>query len=183
MERIHGCRITLRKATIEDTENIYKNIYSDRNVLDMMFLPPSANLEEAYARVLRTIEFQKDKTLFYVELNATHEVIGVAGFKQEEPGIYCEAGIGLGSKYHHQGYGSEILELIMKTCFLDLDAKMFRYYSFDINKASIGLANKYHFVYESSEKEIRSYDQKEFVVNRYYKTREDYFNDIKRIKR
>ena len=106
---IEGERLIIRKARMSDLDSIFSNIYSDEALLETMFLEIAKSKEDASARLMRTIEFQKDKPLFFVALKETDEVIGLCGIQEEAAGIYSEAGICIARKHQHQGYASEVL--------------------------------------------------------------------------
>ncbi len=63
-ERLERERLVIRKARMSDLNSIFLNVYSDEVLLETMFLEITKNREEARARLMRTIEFQKDKPLF-----------------------------------------------------------------------------------------------------------------------
>ena len=67
---IVGNRIILRKAKLTDLDSIYTNIWSDLIVASTMFFEPLLDKEKGIDRLNRTIEFQKDKLMFYVALKA-----------------------------------------------------------------------------------------------------------------
>ena len=174
-ERIEGKNIVLRKAELSDQDVIYENLWGDRTISDLMFWRPSASDEETVDRLYKTMEYQKDKYLYFVALKDTNEAIGMAGMKEESFEVYSEEGIAIARKYQRHGYGKEVLLLLMKTAFVDLNAKQFIYYCMEHNEISRNLALKMGFTYDITESDIRKHDQKEFNLQRYYLNRDTYF--------
>ncbi len=123
-----GKRLVIRKARMSDLDSIFTNIYSDEVLLETMFMEITKNKEAARARLKRTIEFQKDKPLFFVALKETDEVIGLCGIMEEAECVYSEAGICIARKYQRQGYASEVLTMLLNYAFVECGAKAFAYY-------------------------------------------------------
>lgn len=171
---IEGERLIIRKARMSDLDSIFLNIYSDEVLLETMFVEITKSKEEARARLMRTIEFQKDKPLFFVALKEADEVIGFCGIKEEAEGIYSEAGICIARKYQHQGYASEVLSILLNYAFVDCNAKAFAYYCMSCNNASKALAKKFGFQYDRVDKETRRHDNKVFDIERYVLPRSSY---------
>lgn len=169
-----GERIKLRKARMSDLDAVSSRIYCDGELLKTMFLPVSENREEAEKRLERTIEFQKDKPLFFAALRESDEVIGLGGIFQESPGIYSESGLAIARAYQHQGYGREMLGLLLDLAFTRYHAECFAYYCMEENLNSKNLALYFHFHYDSTKEELREYDRQTFQVQRYFLTREEY---------
>lgn len=171
---IEGERLILRKARMSDLDSIFSNIYSDEVLLETMFVEITKSKEEASARLMRTIEFQKDQPLFFVALKEADEVIGFCGIKEEAEGIYSEAGICIARKHQHQGYASEVLAILLNYAFVDCNAKAFVYYCMSRNNASKALAKKFGFQYDRVDKETRRRDNKVFDIERYVLPRSAY---------
>lgn len=96
---IEGNNITLRKAKIDDLENMFNNIWSDENIFKYMFFEPTYNLEEARNRLVSSIEFQKDRYGYFVALKENDEAIGFCGIKEVETNVYAESGLCIAKKY------------------------------------------------------------------------------------
>ncbi len=169
-----GERLIIRKARMSDLDSIYFNIYSDEALLETMFLEITKSKADATDRLMRTIEFQKDKPLFFVALKETDEVIGLCGIKEESQGIYSEAGICIARKHQHQGYASEVLALLLNYAFVDCNAKAFAYYCMSYNNASKKLAKRFGFQYDSVHQETRRRDNKVFDIERYVLPKAEY---------
>ena len=57
------------------------------------FFGPTNNLEEARDRLVRSIEFQKDRYGFFVALKETDEAIGFCCINEVETNIYADSGL------------------------------------------------------------------------------------------
>ena len=81
-------RLLLRKSRKQDLENIYNNIWSSKEVSKSMLWDYTKTIEEAELRLNKTITYQKYNYAYFVCLKETDEVIGFAGIKKIEEGIY-----------------------------------------------------------------------------------------------
>lgn len=177
-----GEHILIRKARMTDLDAVYENVYSDRELLSTMYLAPSDSKEQAAERLKRTIAFQKDKMLYFVALKETDEVIGLCGIRPESDGIFSEAGLAIARKYQGRGYGKEMLRLLLDYAFTDCGAEQFAYYAMDFNTKSKALAKHFGFHYDQSRKETREYDGKEFTLDRFLLSKEEYQSTDRKIK-
>ena len=66
-----GKTILIRKAKLSDLESAYKNIWSDDTLFQYMFYDSTKTLEEAKARLNRTIEYQKTHYAYFICLKET----------------------------------------------------------------------------------------------------------------
>ncbi len=169
-----GEHIVIRKARMTDLDAVHANVYSDEVLLSTMFMGITKEKAASEARLRRTIKFQEDKPLYFVALKQTDEVIGVCGIREEAPGVYSETGLAIARQHQGRGYATQMLRLLLDYAFLRLDAREFVYYCMDFNERSKGLARHFGFRYQSTAAEVREYDQKEFQIERYTLSREDY---------
>lgn len=173
-EKLVGERIVLRKAQMSDLDPVYENIYCDEELLSTTFITITKDKTEAEARLKRTVEWQKERMLYFVTLKETDEVIGLGGMMEESEGVWSEGGLVIARKYQGRGYGKELLSILLEYAFGAAGVKTFAYYCMDFNVRSAGLAKSFGFEYDSTSEEIREYDQKKFNVQRYLLTREKY---------
>lgn len=174
MDQIIGQRIVLRKARESDLEAIYARVWSDQEVLRLMFLRPSSDLNEAKERLQRTIAYQQGKPVYFAALRENDEVIGLGGMMEEAPGIYSEAGLAIGRDMQGKGYGAEMLGLLLDAAFSAYEASVFAYYCMRENERSRRLALHFGFRYDSEKEETRSYDGRVFTIERYLLPRAEY---------
>lgn len=169
-----GENIVLRKARMSDLDAVHANVYSDEVLLSTMFMGITKEKAASEARLKRTIKLQRDNPLYFVALKQTDEVIGVCGIREEAPGVYSETGLAIARQYQGRGYATQMLRLLLDYAFLQLGAREFVYYCMDFNASSKGLARHFDFRYQSTAAQVREYDQKEFQIERYTLSREDY---------
>jgi len=110
-EKIETKDLILGKAKQEDLENIYNNYWCSEKSAKYMLWVPQKNLQEAQDRLDRTINYQKDHFAFMVYEKKSGMAIGQAAMfeLQDEPGVWEDAGIGIGEKFVGKGYGKQIL--------------------------------------------------------------------------
>ena len=87
-----------------------------------MLWRPAKNIDEAKDRLIKTIEFQKDKIAYLVYEKKSGQAIGFAGMKEIEDKVYEDSGIAIGSKFVGRGYGKQVLMSLVEYCFEDLGA-------------------------------------------------------------
>lgn len=122
IERIETKDLTLKKASLDDVNDMYNNIWSESESAKYMLWIPTKNIDEAKDRMIKTIEFQKDRIAYLVYEKQSGQAIGFAGMKEIEDNVYEDSGIGIGTKYVGRGYGKQILMALVDYCFEDLCA-------------------------------------------------------------
>lgn len=170
--------IVFRKANMNDLENLYNNLWSSKEVAKFLFWKESQSLEEAFERLKRTINFQSHHHGFVVALKSSDEAIGITGIYEYEPFNYMESGLCIGEKFQGNGYGKEMLELLLYLAFEVFKANKFRYSCITENVRSKNLCLKYGFEYANSKLEMRKWDNKEFTIDYFYLTKDKYFEQI-----
>lgn len=135
-ERLEGERCVLRKAKETDSESMLANVWSDAAVYRQMLFPPTFTEAEALDRCLRSIRFQQDNFAYFVALRDTDEAIGFCGIREYAPGHCEETGICIGTRHQGNGYGKEVLALLLDLAFAKLGAADFRYGYFRGNEKS-----------------------------------------------
>lgn len=142
--------IILGKAKFEDWTAMYKNVWSRSEAAKYMVWRVSESADDAKARMLRTIEYQKEHDTYLVYSKKTGEAIGFAGIEKTAPDVYSETGIALGPEYVGMGYGKQILRLLTEYCAVG-GGKEFWYSCRSENAAAKGLALSMGFEYVRSE--------------------------------
>lgn len=173
-----GNNIILRKAKISDLDYIYNNIWSDRNIASFMFWEPTSTYKDAIDRLNRSIEFQKNNYAYFICLKSSDEPIGFCGIKETMPGIFCETGLCIASFYQSKGYGKEVLGLLLDLAFNKLHALKFIYACREDNIKSIRLCQSFRFKFLYLKKELRKWDNKEFVCKYFELSKNNYLEDI-----
>ena len=59
-------RLIIRKAKLDDLDDIYNNIWSDENIASTMLWKVSKTYDEAISRIERTVKFQIDEFYFFI---------------------------------------------------------------------------------------------------------------------
>lgn len=106
--------LILRKARFEDWPHIYDNLWRHEESARYMLWSVTTSEEEAIDRINRTIAFQStNKYTFFIVEKESNEVIGFAGMKEIEPGVFEDMGVGLGPQYTGKGYGTQVLNALL----------------------------------------------------------------------
>ena len=173
-ERLEGNNIVLRKASPDDYKSMLENIWSDEEVYKWMLFPPALTVEDAIDRTERTIEYQKNAYAYFVALKDSDEAIGFCGIKEKEPGRFDESGICIARKCQGNGYGKEVVSLLLDLAFNKLDAIDFQYGYFQDNHKSKKLAEEFGFTYDRTIEFIRPWDQELKLIDECLLDRETY---------
>lgn len=174
---IFGNKIVLRKAKDSDLVSIYNNVWSDASLASNMFWRPTTNIIEAKSRLKRTKHHHKNVELsYFIALKDTDEVIGFANFVKNDDNTYSEHGICIGGKYQNQGIGTEVLSIALDFIFNTLEGDAFYYSVCSNNLQSKALLKKYPFKFLKEEAITRSYDNKDFKIEYYILTKDNYTN-------
>lgn len=166
-EKIETNDLVLRKASMDDLNDMYKNIWSQEESAKYMLWLPTKNIEEAEERMKRTIEFQKDKIAYLVCEKKSGQAIGFAGIKEIGNKIYEDSGIGIGLEFVRRGYGKQILLALVEYCFEDLGAIKIICSCRTENTASKKLQLSCGFHYTHSQSEVDKRDGFEYMIDYY----------------
>lgn len=113
---------------------------------------------------------------------STGEVIGFAGVKNVSDSDYAESGLCIARKCQGKGYGKELLLLLLSIVFDELHGDKFIYAAMEGNTISINLCRSCGFVYDSSKKVIRKWDNYEYMSESYTLTAQQYYKQVKKLK-
>ena len=171
---LEGTHIVLRKARETDWLSMWKNVWGDEAVYRWMLFQPVLTEEEARERCRRSIQYQQDHLAWFVALKETDEAMGLCAIRENSPGHFEEAGIGIGTKYQGRGYGKEIVALLLELAFRDLGAEDLRYGYFRENEKSRKVAESFGFVYDRSEEITRPWDGAVKTIDSCLLTRESF---------
>lgn len=142
-------RLILRFIREEDVHDLYRNIYSDKEVL-RYFVTEYAEKEEDIP-IARTIEnaLRANRYFFSIVLKETGEVIGMI-LQCDVPNIYMnttELGYALGKRFWNKGYASEALKAMIGFMF-ELGIHKVTACHFVENTASRRVMEKCGMIYE-----------------------------------
>ena len=155
---LEGEHIRLRRAKENDWKSMLENVWSNEAVYRWMLFQPTLTEEEAKERARRSMAYQKDHLAWFIALKETDEAIGLCAIKEDEKGHFEESGICIGPAYQGQGYGKEIVSLLLELAFRELGAEDFRYGYFQDNEKSKMLAEHFGFRYVETYELTRSWD-------------------------
>lgn len=122
IEKIETNDLILKKASMDDVNDMYRNIWSEDESAKHMLWIPTKSIDEANVRMKKVIEFQKERIAYLVFEKQSGQAIGFAGMKEIEDQVYEDSGIGIGTKFVGRGYGKQILMALVDYCFKDLGA-------------------------------------------------------------
>lgn len=118
--------LILKKAVFEDWPDIYRNLWRHWESARYMLWNVTGSEEEAMDRMRRTLAWQAGHDhMYFVYEKACGKAIGFAGMKELAPGVWEEAGVGLGPDYVGRGYGGQILDALLQSAF-SLGAREFQ---------------------------------------------------------
>ena len=118
-------RLTLRRFTIEDAENMYYNWASDPEVTKYLTWQPHESLEQT-AEILQQWEEDYSKNDYYqwaIELNDIEQPIGsISVVSLKEDIQSAELGYCIGKSWWHQGYTTEAVEAVVRFLLAEVGA-------------------------------------------------------------
>ena len=179
-ETLEGEHIRLRKAKETDYPSMWKNVWGDEAVYRWMLFQPTLTEAEAVERCRRSISYQKENFAWFVALKDTDEAVGLCAIRENEPGHFEEAGIGIAAKCQGKGYGKEIVSLLLDLVFVKLGAEDCRYGYFSDNKKSKKVAESFGFRYEHSYELTRPWDGAVKQIDSCILTREEYVRGLQK---
>ena len=177
INKIITSNLILRKATKNDLNEIYNNVWKHKELAKYMLWKPTDNIDEAKDRLDRTINYQANYDAFFITLRKTGEVIGFAGIYEEEQDVYEDTGLCISGNYHRKGYGTESVKALEKLIFEYHRGKRFIYSCQSLNEPSKYLALKEGFIYSNSKPCIRDYDNYHYICDYYNMDKDDYKKD------
>lgn len=154
-------RLFLKEYDSKYNLKSHENFFSSKETAKYVLWRPTNSEQEVKDKLEYWLYECKVKILWIVHDKQTDEPIGFVSADELEHNIYGNVGIALGEKYVQQGYGSEILEELIKY-IKSQGGREIHYSHFKENTASRNLALKYSFIYYKSDSRIRRYDNKEF---------------------
>ena len=173
-------RLVLRKASVSDCGEIYKNVWSDGSLAKYMLWQPLVSLREAEERLKKVIEFQALNDAYFVCLRESGEVIGFAGVSPiaGEDAAFGDCGICIASAFQGRGLGKELLSALAFIVFDRLGGVKFHYSCFKENLASAALCESLGFSFVGRVRKVRRWDNLEYDSNEYELLKCDWKNDF-----
>ncbi len=166
-EQIETKELVLKKASMKDVNDMYINIWSQEESAKHMLWIPTKNIEEAKDRMIRTIEYQKDKIAYLVYEKKSGQAIGFAGMKEIADKVYEDSGIAIGANFVGRGYGKQILSALVDYCFNNLGAIKIVYSCRSENIVSKKLQQSCGFHYTHSQPMVDKRNGLNYVLDFY----------------
>lgn len=162
-------RLTLRFMDNKDAHDIFVNINHDKDVLKY-FLSKYVEKEEEMT-LNKTIAFclENERYLFAIELNDTHEVIGmILQCSTPSPTSNCsEIGFAIGKNHWNKGYVTEAAKAMIDFLFKEGVHKVIAAHLVG-NNASKRVIEKCGMIYEGRRKEEIYWHEQYHDVDYYY---------------
>ena len=146
--RIKTARLSLKEATLEDTESVFA-LRSSEDLNRYVATKKMQNLEEASDFIQNCNRLYKtNNRIFWLIWLDTKVVGSIVLHRIVLNAHYAEIGYQLKSKYQQKGYMSEALQAVIQFGFDRLNIKTIEAFTHRNNLPSITLLEKHHFVYQ-----------------------------------
>jgi len=161
--------LILRKATMDDWEDMFQNIWSRAESAKYMVWSVTTTPEEAIARMERTIAFQASHDYHWTVVEKdSGQAIGWAGMAPQTEDVWGETGIAIGPAFTAKGFGKQILNCLTDYARDHLGAKCFIACCHRENVASKRMQISCGFEYTHSKEVIHPRDNISYTLD-YYK--------------
>ncbi len=116
MKRLETERLILRKFTVDDAEDMYKNWCSDEKVTRFLSFNPHESAEATRELLVGWVAaYEKGARNWVVQLKETGEIIGsISVIAESKKHGTCEVGYVYGYNYWGNGYGTEALRAVLE---------------------------------------------------------------------
>ena len=142
-------RLIIDPILASDKEAYFQNLSHDRKVLETFVCRYAETMDD-----LDITPYLSNRSMFAIRLKETKQLIGIILYFDETEGS-CEIGYGIGSRYWHQGYGTEAVRRFLGYCFEEMGFKTVTASFFIGNEASRHVMEKCGMTYSRySEKEL-----------------------------
>jgi len=160
MEEIKIGDLLLRKPNLEDAFLAHVNFFSSEKTAKYMYWRVTKNEEEVKQRIERWLNTYKDNMLYFIIFN--NEPIGFLTSVKFDEETYGDIGLCVGEKFIKKGNGSKILSWLVND-LKSKGAKKIYYTCMKENIASIKLAEKIGFKYQSEMKKINPKNNTKYI--------------------
>ena len=162
--------LILRKAVLEDWQNMYRNIWSRPESAKYMVWSVTTSEDDAIARMERTIAFQASHEYHWTVVEkSSGQAIGWAGMEPLTSGVWGETGIAIGPDFTGKGYGKQILNALTDYARDQFEATRFVACCRSENLVSKKMQMGCGFTYTHSEEVIHPRDQISYTLDYYAK--------------
>lgn len=166
--RLETERLVLRKFTMEDAEEVFKNWGSDPEVSKYVRWSTHQNIDDTKVYLDMVMEkYRNNEFEWALSLKDTGELIGaMSAFITEDDNRY-EVGYNTARKHWRQGYTTEALRAVMNYLINEVGIKKFRCSHAKPNPASGAVMQKVGFKYVKDEF-IETFDKTEIFDTKVY---------------
>lgn len=154
-------RLMLKEYDEKYIEKAHLNFFSSEVTARYVLWRPTKSKEDVKDKIEYWLNELHVDIFWMIHEKESDEPIGFVSSDKIGENVYGDIGIAIGEKYVKKGYGSEVLNELIKYIKSN-GGKEIHYSHFKENEASKRLALKYGFKYYKSDKRIRRYDNKEF---------------------
>lgn len=163
--------LTLGKASFEDWEALYRNVWSSAETARPMLWTPTASEAEARSRMERTLAWQKTHEAFTIYQSSDGQAIGFVGLMETAPGVWEDTGLALGPAFTGRGYGTQALQALIWYVFGPLKAEKLVCSCRSENEASRRLQLRCGLRYTRSEARLGPRSSQPYTLEFYELTR------------
>ncbi len=147
---------------------MYENVWKHEETARYLMWEAVQTEEDGYELTRGYLEFQKvNPTAYVVYEKANKTLIGYAGMRETDNGVFEDSGIAVGPSYTRKGYGKQILYALLRQAFEELGAQKFIYSCWAENIPSNRLAQAAGLRFSRSEEAIDQRSGKAFIMNYY----------------
>lgn len=160
--------LLLGKGRIDEWKSMYENVWKHEETARYLMWEAAQAEEDGYELTRGYLEFQKvNPTAYVVYEKANKTLIGYAGMRETDNGVFEDSGIAVGPSYTRKGYGKQILYALLRQAFEELGAQKFIYSCWAENIPSNRLAQAAGLRFSRSEEAIDQRSGKAFIMNYY----------------
>jgi len=154
-------RLFLKEYDEKYIEKAHLNFFSSKETAKYVLWRPTECALDVKNKIEYWLKEANIDIFFLIHQKEDDEPIGFISVNEIASNVYGDLGIAIGEKFVKKGYGSEVLEEIIKY-IKSIGGKEIHYSHVKENEASKNLALKHGFKYYKKDKVIRRYDNKEF---------------------
>ena len=137
-KKLETDRLILRKVTIDDAEELFKNWSSDKETNKYIGYALHNNIEQTEELVYKWVkEYHSGAIRWCVELKETHEIIGmIHATTNKLQDKSTQVGYSYGSKFWNNGYATEALKKVISYLIESCDFYIIESVFYSWNEAS-----------------------------------------------
>lgn len=166
--------LLIGKASFSDWKSLYRNVWSHAETARYMLWQPTTNEADARRRMERTLLWQREHLAFTIYEKTSSEAIGFVGLMEQAPGVYEDTGLALGPAFTGRGYGTQVLQALLRYAFDTLHAQTLVCSCRSANEASRRLQLRCGLCFSHTEPRMDPRTGTEYMLEFYALTRMQY---------